>query len=889
MTKTPIDRLNDALAGRYRLEEQIGEGGMATVFLASDLRHERKVALKVLKPELAAVVGGERFLTEIKTTANLQHPHILPLYDSGEADGFLFYVMPYVEGETLHDRIQTEKQLPVDEAVRIAGAVANALDYAHRHNVVHRDIKPGNILIQDGQPVVADFGIALAVGSAGGARLTETGLSVGTPYYMSPEQATGDVGVGPASDIYALAAVLYEMLTGEPPYTGTTAQAVLGRIIQGGPVSVSEVRRSVPANVDAAIRKGLEKLPADRFTSAAAFAEALQDPAFRHGEERSAAAAARAGPWKGVAVGAVILALGLGAALIAERSEPDPVRPVERFAMPFLPGDELTFSGPSGYSLSPDGSMLVYRHMVDETQTLVVRRWDELEAVPIRGTEGASQPRVSPDGLELAFTQGGEIKVLAFAGGPIRALVEGGEATWGPDGWIYAASDSGVVRVPAQGGPVESVTRTGDGEDRHIPWDVLPDGEGLLYFVIGSSGTEFEMRALELSDGETRSLGSGVAPRYLSSGHLTYGLDGAMMAAPFDPGDMEMSGTPVTILDGLSFWSFSDDGRLFYTTGTFGGGSVEQLVQLLWVDRSGQASPIDPDWTFARGGPDTWWSISPDGTRMAVREYTSDGNDIWIKQLDDGPRSRLTFGSAEERVPIWGPGPGDVTFLSDRDGNLDVWAKAADGTGEPRLILDFEESIATMEWSPDQEWMVIRTVGPRGVEANRDLYAFRPGTDDEPVPLLADPGYDEMYPAISPDGRWIAYQTTETDRHEIYVRPFPDVSGGRWQISVDGGRNPQWAHSGRELFFQGPNREMMVVGIDTSDGFRAGPPRRLFEADPDWIEADLTGSFYDVAPDDQRFAIGLEMTPEGDRGDDRPEAVLVNNFAEVLKAQVGGR
>ena len=226
----PITRLNAALEGRYRIGSELGEGGMATVYLADDIKHERKVALKVLKPELAAVVGAERFLAEIKTTANLQHPHILPLFDSGEADGFLFYVMPYVEGETLRERIDREKQLPVDEAVRIAAAIANALDHAHRQDVIHRDIKPANILLQDGEPVVADFGIALALGAAGGNRLTETGLSLGTPYYMSPEQATSDQEVGPASDTYALACVLYEMLVGEPPFAATTARAVLVKI-----------------------------------------------------------------------------------------------------------------------------------------------------------------------------------------------------------------------------------------------------------------------------------------------------------------------------------------------------------------------------------------------------------------------------------------------------------------------------------------------------------------------------------------------------------------------------------------------------------------------------------------------------------------------------------
>jgi serine/threonine-protein kinase len=266
-----VTRLNAALSGRYRIERVLGEGGMATVYLADDLRHDRKVALKVLKPELAAVVGADRFLAEIKTTANLHHPHILPLHDSGEADGFLYFVTPYVEGESLRERLDREHQLPVPEAVRIACEIADALHYAHGHGVIHRDIKPANVLLQAGRPVIADFGIALALREGGGDRLTETGLSLGTPSYMSPEQATGDQAVGPATDTYAMGCVLYEMLVGEPPYTGSTAQAILGKIITSAPASVADQRKSVPTNVDAAIARALEKLPADRFRSAAGF------------------------------------------------------------------------------------------------------------------------------------------------------------------------------------------------------------------------------------------------------------------------------------------------------------------------------------------------------------------------------------------------------------------------------------------------------------------------------------------------------------------------------------------------------------------------------------------------------------------------------------------
>jgi serine/threonine-protein kinase len=276
------ERLAAALADRYRIEREIGAGGMATVYLAHDVKHDRRVALKVLRPELAAVIGAERFLTEIKTTANLQHPHILALFDSGQVDGTVFYAMPYVEGESLRDRLAREKQLPVPDAVRIATEVASALDYAHRHDVIHRDIKPENILLHDGRALVADFGIALAASKTeGGARMTETGMSLGTPHYLSPEQAMGERSLDARTDVYALGCVLYEMLTAEPPFTGATAQAIMARVMTEEPRSLTMQRRTVPANVEAAVRTALEKLPADRFETAALFAAALADRSTR--------------------------------------------------------------------------------------------------------------------------------------------------------------------------------------------------------------------------------------------------------------------------------------------------------------------------------------------------------------------------------------------------------------------------------------------------------------------------------------------------------------------------------------------------------------------------------------------------------------------------------
>ena len=423
----PVTRLNAALEGRYKIERQLGEGGMATVYLADDLKHERKVALKVLKPELAAVVGAERFLAEIKTTANLQHPHILPLHDSGEADSFLFYVMPYVEGESLRDRLDRDHQLPVDEAVQIATKVAGALQAAHEKGVVHRDIKPANILLSKGEPLIADFGIALAVSSAGGGRLTETGLSLGTPHYMSPEQATGDQSVGPATDIYALGCVLYEMLVSEPPYTGGTPQAILGKIITGTPEPVTQHRKTVPLNVEATVNKALERVPADRFPSAQEFVRALGDLSFGLGDGALAGVASGVGPWKRMTIGfagvAVFMTLAFGWSLLRSTTEP---RPLARFE------ETLGGRGPNilgvDFALSPDGSRLVYVDGTPDGGTLLWRRaLNDPEPDPIPGTEGASSPVLSPDGLSVAF-DGGERskKTVSLGGGPPFTVVAGG-------------------------------------------------------------------------------------------------------------------------------------------------------------------------------------------------------------------------------------------------------------------------------------------------------------------------------------------------------------------------------------------------------------------------------------------------------------------------------
>jgi len=890
-----IDRLNAALEGRYHVERQIGEGGMATVYLARDLKHERQVALKVLKPELAAMVGGDRFLTEIKTTANLQHPHILPLFDSGQVDGFLFYVMPYVQGETLRDRLDRERQLPVEEGVRVAVAVAAAMGHAHRQGVVHRDIKPANVLFQDGEPVVSDFGIAIAVGAAGGDRLTETGLSLGTPYYMSPEQATGDQAVGARSDIYSLGCVLYEMLVGEPPYLGNTTQAVLGRIISGAPVAPVEQRRAIPPNVNAAIMKALERLPADRFASAQDLVEALKNPAFRHGGALPTPMEGAPSSWRGVALGAVALSAVLAGVLAWTTFKPDAPEPVERFSLSV----PEAWRPSAQFSFSPDGSAVVFQAIVGGSSQLLLRRLDNLTPSPIPGTENGSWPAISPDGRELAFVAGRELRVVPLQGGVVRAVAEAALCcvSWPPGGNIYFSHPDGftVARVPESGGVTEMLTSREPQNDGNQAFFRLDPGGRVGVFTVYAGTPRIEV--LDLATRERAPLTPGINPFPLRSGRIVFAsVDGQIMAAAWDPGARELKGAALPLVDGVqiapngvAFYGLSESGTLLYWTGL----PQSTEFEFVWVSRSGQITPVDPDWAFDADNDNRGWDLSPDETRLAFKARTDLGRDIWIKELPDGPLSRFTFAEGEDRFPRWTPDGTKLTFLSARSGNLDVWTKGAGGAGAPELLFDHEMGLAEAGWSPDGEWLIVRTGGTANTQGGRDILGLRPGQDGAVVELVATP-FDEAAPAVSPDGRWLAYHSDETGRREVFVRPFPDTESAKYPISSGGGRAPVWAHSGRELFYLADEnsssttvgtRALMVASI------RPGPPfavleRRVLFPVPDGFYFANNSTSYRVTRDDQRFLMA-RLAGTGDP-EVRDELILVQNFFEELKRRGGG-
>jgi len=854
---------------------------MAIVYLAEDLRHAREVALKVLKPDLAAVVGADRFLAEIKTTAHLNHPHILPLYDSGEADGFLFYVMPKVAGESLRDRLDREAQLPVGDAVRIATAVAHALDYAHRQGVIHRDIKPENILFQDDEPLVTDFGIALAVGEAGGNRLTETGLSLGTPYYMSPEQATGDPILGPPTDIYALGCVLYEMLVGEPPYQGKTAQAVLGKIITAKPASAGEHRPTVPAHVDAALRCALEKLPADRFLSANEFLKALQDPGFRHGEGGTAVQAT--GPWRGIAVAlsgmTVIVTLAAAWGLLRPRP------PGQVLRVSLSSPEEMTRGG--GFALLPDGSALVYAGPSETGRTqLWLRYMDDLQAKPLSGTEGANYPAPSPDGGEVAFQANGLIRVVPIRGGVPRTLADSalGYPFWGVDGYVYFVNNAySASRVPAQGGPVELVAGLEPGEAGKGVSYVLPGGDVVLMEVLSSrSLADCQVRALRLATGEVTPITKGLFASLTPTGHLLYvNSDSTLMAAPFDQERLVMTGPAIPVVEQVSgngvgyfFISLSSTGMLLYRAG----GGIGQ-AQPEWVERDGRSRPIDPSWTVGANPTFSSLSLSPEGSRLALSVAGGGSWNLWVKELDLGPMSPLTFEGSDNRRPWWTPDGESVNFISNRSGAFGVWSKRADGSDQADPVLAHERGIWQATSSHDGTWIVYR-VATNTTGGDPDIFAIRPGRDTVGTPLLTT-GFWEAAPALSPDDRWLAYISNESGRREVYVRPFPDADSAKWRVSRDGGSEPLWAHSGRELFYRNEAGDMVAAQVVTGNSFSVGEQVILFSASE--YLAGLLHPMYDVSPDDQRFVMLRSL------GDPEPGALILElNFLEELKRRVDG-
>ena len=809
-----VARLAMALADRYRIERELGAGGMATVYLAHDLKHDRKVAIKVLKPELAAVLGAERFIVEIKTTAALQHPHILPLFDSGEAvshpersegSAFLYYVMPYIEGETIREKLNRETQFGVDEAVRITREVADALDYAHRHGVIHRDIKPENILLHDGRAMVMDFGIALAVSAAAGGRMTETGLSLGTPHYMSPEQATAEREITARSDVYSLASVLYEMLTGDPPFTASSAQAVIMKIITEQPAPVTTRRKSVPPNVADALAKSLEKLPADRFTSASAFADALVNEHFTVAVSRPASVAATRKRW-GVLIGALAgVALLSFAAAWRMRGAPavvHPLAPIYRF-MVAEPEGFASF-GQAG-NILPDGSG--FSILVDGPagRGVVVQSFDGSLPRFFSAPGAAIGNYVLPDNsgvLTYAFPGGSasQVQIVPFSGAPPRVWTDSLRfgLTVDKTGWLYGThlTQGGLTRVDASGKTTEILTKpdTSAGERIHAFPNFVDDGRVLAFTILYRDDRPVRLGFFDLRRRVVHASVEGAIPQMLPNGYLVYGTDaGVLMAGRVDRTTLDFASAATPVLRGLQI------------RGTSGAGSISTTGSLLYRPKA------DSRWSLRRSGTDSGDAgISADGERVMALRFRPDGRalltlegarNLWVRSRD-GTSRQLLVPAREHRIAGWSADAARILYV-EYDGRLTSNSNStthgtlaflsADGTGAPEQVgrgtgnlvreahwghggIAYTNMDGTLWWLADAQEKPVKVAD---VERGIGALAF-------------------AMPAVSPDGKFIAYRDSGAT---LVVKAIPPATGS-WIIGP--GIDPRWTRDGKYLYFGQP-------------------------------------------------------------------------------------
>ncbi|HJR41450.1 MAG TPA: protein kinase [Gemmatimonadaceae bacterium] len=811
-----------SIASRYRVDRALGSGGMATVYLAQDVKHGRRVAVKVLHPELSAVLGAERFLKEIELTASLQHPHILPLFDSGDAEGLLYYVMPYVEGESLRQRLTRERQLPVPVALRIAGEVADALEYAHRRGVIHRDIKPENVLLHDGRALVADFGIALAVHEAGGHRITQTGLSVGTPQYMAPEQAAGERTIDARVDIYALGTITYEMLVGEPPFSGGSAQAVLARVITDEPKSITGQRRTVPEHVDAAILTALEKLPADRFGTAAEFAHALAAQPVSVATSRRIGA--RPSPWR--RVGAWSIAFVAGTALFAlgaewaRRAGPAMPRFGATTKVTWDPGMEIL------PAISPDGKLVAYGAGTSTLQQVYVRPVAGGRAVPLTNdsTEHQSEPRWSPDGTRILYLARGGAFSVPSSGGVPRQEVPAGRptevswASWSPDGasMAYVIFDSLFIRERDAAPRLLSLMP----EPALCDWS--PDGARIAC----ASGNARYSRASELIGNLSPSRIIVVRVRDGAQTVLTdnsslnhspvWSPDGRrlfFLSNRHGPRDLYLINLdrdaravrePVRLTTGLDAHSFSlsaDGTRLAYAAY-----STTANIWALPIPAEGASVSMERARQVTRGTQVIEnMRPSPDGRWLLFDSNLAGNSDVYRMRLPDGEQERLTTDPSDDFAPDVSPDGREIAFHSWRGGNRDVYVMPLDG-GPVQRVTDTPEQELFAGWSPDGVTLAFGEFASAAGDttATGSIY-FSRRTPDGRWTAPAKRIEVGFWPVWSPDGRSFAF-TAAIFTSLLYVA---STDSGPARLIYDGSRSggplikqPRWGRDGRTIYFK---------------------------------------------------------------------------------------
>jgi Tol biopolymer transport system component len=883
MPPLPMPLAPGTRLGPYQIESAIGAGGMGEVYKAQDTRLDRTVALKVLPAVLAADPQfRERFEREARSISALSHPHICTLFDVGHQDpapgsgqpAVEFLVMEFLDGETLAARL-TKGAVPLDEALKIAGEIASALEKAHKQGIIHRDLKPGNIMLTKAGSKLLDFGLAkvVAAGSVSAAAptalaasplpsvqtpaLTAQGTILGTFQYMAPEQIEGQEADA-RTDIFAFGVVLHQMVTGQPAFSGKTQASLLAAILEREPPPVSQFVGS-PASLgglDRLVRTCLAKNPDDRFQTAHDLWLQLRWLAESGGGASApppaVAPATRTGARTAglVAAGLAVAVLGAAAGYFA-RTAPD--ARVTRFIV--VPPAKASFG--EALAVSPDGTRVAFIASVDGNSQVWIRTLDTLVAQPVPGTDGAGFSVFwSPDSANLGFFADSKLKRVSVAGGPAQTVCDApgpSGGTWNRDGVIVFAADTseGLSRVASAGGkPTALTTLDASRQDVSHRWPAfLPDGRHFLYLARSAQTEHHAVFVASLDDPPHRTLLVSIASNatYAPPGYLLFVRERSLMAQPFDAKALKLTGDAFPVAEGvgtsatrimLGTFSASDTGVLVYGTGT------PPNRQYAWFDRAGkELSRVAPIGQFGDV------ALSVDGTRAAVRQDTANNADIWILDLVRGVPSRLTFDPGVEQYPVWSPDGSHVAFRSSRGGVGDIYQKLASGVGAEELLLKSGAGKFPTDWSRDGKFLLVTDINPK---TKYDISVL-PLTGDRKLTPVIQTDFNEAIARFSPDGRWIAYQSDDTSKPDIYIQSFPP-SGGKAQISTGGGSWPHWRGDGNELFYLAPDRKLMAVPI--KHGAADSLPRALFETQ---IEAYTAPNRYDVTADGQRFLVNVPV------------------------------
>ena len=857
--------------GTYRIEAPIGEGGMGVVYRALDTKLHRPVAIKFLSNELADAEARRRFQREAQLASALNHPHILTVYDAGEFEGRQYLVTEFVDGGTLKS---WAKQGPRTwrQVVELLTGVADGLATAHAAGILHRDIKPDNILVaKNGYAKLADFGLAKAAEGAE-TNLTRTlterhsraGVILGTIAYMSPEQASGK-SLDARSDIFSFGIVLYEILGGKRPFRGATDLEILQTIIHGSPEPVGG---QVPPALRNVVEKALEKDAADRYQTMREVVVDLRR-SLRPGKEEpeSAPRPQRRRWWLPWAVAAVMTVTVAGVAGYF-LTRPAPSVPTSQFAVE--PPPETIFANPyAAVAISPDGRFLIYSAAAAASPMprLWLRPLDSLAARSLPGTEGGNFPFWSPDSKSIAFFAGGKLKRVDVAGGAPLLLCDAPIAgngsvggAWSRDGFILFGAPDGLRRVPASGGVPMLLTKADAAgqEFGHGYPQFLPDGKRFLYFVpSGNPNTQgIYAASLDRPQDRVQILRTGAKAHYAPpvAGHPGYLLwlrDQTLLAQHFDAGNLRLEGDPTPLAEDIAlnatraaFWG-SDAGLLAYRNGVNYGNA-----KLVWIGRDGKRLEI-------AGPEDNYDSLrfSPEGKRVAVGRSDQGGyDDIWLLEFSRGVFTRFTFDPKDDTEPVWSPDSRQIAFSSNRSGFYQIYRKDSAGAGQEEQLTSGLDNKVASDWSRDGRYLLYTERAPRN---GNDLMALPLEGERKPMVVLQTP-FNEGGGVFSPDGKWIAYQSDESGRYEVYVRAFSlaaPAAGGKWQVSTQGGTRPRWRGDGKELFYlaqldSGRSARMMAAGIRmTATGVETDTPRELFTL----FASPGVASPYDVTPDGQRF------------------------------------